>query len=555
MNANAEVKKQTFDEYGRAAAKRFLKTAIVIDDDIIAPTEPAEIGDVEEPDFLAREEEPPPAAAGDVEEEVRAKEEGAKPEPPSELQIKPLADAFLDNQIVCGVLKPIPTDDDDKVVARAVRAAEVADIVIVDWYLRRGDATLALRILSETLKGDRSLKGRLRSILVYTSAVPLNERRDELEKHLKKQGIECTPVEGDDALIEAEDCRIRFVQKLDGELGSPVESLPKLAVEEFSRLSSGLLSNFALLGIGALRDATHHLLATFDRRLDPAFVGHRMLLRDADGARGLAMALFMLQIKGILSLPDHLGASLNNDELEAWFDDRFNFAEADARLKDLGVERAALRRGLLEGVGKPKDLHPALFVPEAQRLASDAKKIEEEFSKDFARLATYVREFKGFNPLPADWLPTLTLGSVVKHTNGEGTRYLMCVQPLCDTVRVEDERYFPFIELVNGKSDKNTENLALQDEGKTIVVKVNSKAGARHYEKFKPDTVTQSVRAEAVVEGEKIVGYTFTGGGRNYAWLGDVDAMKAQRIAVDLSGTLARVGIDEYEWLRRGGVM
>lgn len=553
MNANAEVRKQTFEEYGRAAAKRFLKTAIVIDDDIIAPTEPAEIGDVEEPDFLAREQEPPPVAAGKVEDEVPAGQEGAEPEPPSELQIKPLADAFLDKQIVCGVLKPIPTDDDDKVVARAVRAAEVADIVIVDWYLRRGDSTLALRILSEILKGDRSLKGRLRSILVYTSAIPLNERRDELEKHLKNQGIECTPAEKDVTLIEAEDCRIRFVQKLDGDVGYPVESLPKLAVEEFSRLSSGLLSNFALLGIGALRDATHHLLATFDRRLDPAFVGHRMLLKDTDGARGLAMALFMLQIKGILSLPEHLGTSLNNDELEAWFDDRFSFAEADERLNGLGVERAALRRGLLGGEGKPKDLHPALFIPEAQRLAADAKKIEEEFSRDFARLATFVREPKGFNPLPADWLPTLTLGSVVKQTIGQNTRYLMCVQPLCDTVRVEGERYFPFIELVEGKSDKNTENLPLQDGSNTIVVRVNSKAGARHYEKFKPDAVTASVRAASVVEGGNTVGYTFTGAGGNYEWLGDVDAMKAQRIAVDLSGTLARVGIDEYEWLRRGG--
>lgn len=548
------MKAPSFDDYGRKAAKRFLKTAIVIDDDIIAPMDPAEIGVIEEPDFLSPAQEPSPVV-DDKGEDQAEEGGGAEPLPPSELQIKPLADAFLDKQIVCGVLKPISTDDDDKVAIRAVQAAEVADIVIVDWYLRRGDATLALRILSDILNGDRSLKGRLRLILVYTSAVPLNDRRDELAKHLQSQGIECTPLPDDDTLIEADDCRIRFVQKLDGEVGNSVESLPELAVEEFSRLSSGLLSNFALLGIGALRDATHHLLATFDRRLDPAFVGHRMLLRDADGARGLAMALFMLQIKGILSLPDHLGASLNNDELEAWFDDRFSFAEADERLKVLGVERAALRRGLLEGGGKPKDLHPALFVPEAQRLATDAKKIEEEFSKDFARLATYVREFRGFNPLPPDWLPTLTLGSVVKQIVGGSTRYLMCVQPLCDTVRVEDERYFPFIELVVGKSDKNTENLALQDEGNTIVVKVNSKAGARHYEKFKPDAVTQSVRAESRTEGGKIVDYTFTGADGKYAWLGDVDAMKAQRIAVDLSGTLARVGIDEYEWLRRGGVM
>lgn len=29
--------------------------------------------------------------------------------------------------------------------------------------------------------------------------------------------------------------------------------------------------------------------------------------------------------------------------------------------------------------------------------------------------------------------------------------------------------------------------------------------------------------------------------------------MKAQRIAVELAGELSRVGLDEFEWLRRGG--
>lgn len=546
MNANAEVKKLSFDEYGRMAAKRFLKTAIVIDDNISAPIEPVEIGMIEAPDFAAVDEEPKDAAA-------KPAEPSASPESPSDLPIKPLADAFLDKQIVCGVLKPTASDKDDEVISRAVKAAEVADIVIVDWYLRGTDDKLALSILSSILKADQSRKGRLRLILVYTSATPLADRRKELAAHLTSEDIKCELNANDDTLIEADNCRMRFVQKQDGKAGSAVESLPDMAVDEFSRLSSGLLSNFALLGIGALRDATHHLLATFDRRLDPAFVGHRMLLGDADGARGLAMALFMLQIKGILSLPDHLGTSLNNDELEAWFDDRFDYAEADEHLKTLGVERAALRSGLCGGGGKLKDFHPALFLPEAYRLATDTKSIELEYSRDFARLATFVRECQGFNPLPAGWLPTLTLGSVVKLTEGEHIRYFMCVQPLCDTVRIADERYFPFIELVEGKNSNSTENLVLRDDGKTTVVKVNSKAGSRHYEKFKPDPSSQSVRATPMKKGDEVVGYTFSGAAGEYAWLGDIDAMKAQRIAVDLSGTLARVGIDEYEWLRRGG--
>lgn len=551
MDAKAEVKGLSFDDYGRRAAKRFLKTAIVIDDHISAPVEPDEIETVEAPAFAVIEGKPADVAAEAAEKPA---EPSATTESPSDLPIKPLADAFLDQQIVCGVLKPTDTDEDADVISRAVRAAEVADIVIVDWYLRGTDNQLALSILSHILQSDQTREGRLRLILVYTSAAPLHERSKELAAHLKSQGIECDLPKDDETLIQADSCRIRFVQKRLGKEGNAVESLPELAVDEFSRLSSGLLSNFALLGIGALRDATHHLLATFDRRLDPAFVGHRAMLGDADGARSLAMALFMLQMKGILSLPNHLGNSLGNDELGAWFDDRFGYAEADEHLKEKGLKKNALRSGLLDGGLNLKTAHPALFLPDAQRLAKSGTDIEKEVSHEFARLATFVREFQGFNPLPKGWLPTLTLGSVVRLKEGEKSHYLMCVQPLCDTVRVDEARYFPFVRLVDGGGVKNADHLVIRDGGESVVVSVESKAGSRHYEKFEPDPVSRAVRAKPVLHEERLAGYSFFGPGNvEYAWIGDVDAMKAQRIAVDLSGLLARVGIDEYEWLRRGG--
>lgn len=551
MDARAEVKNPSFDEYGRTAAKKFLKTAIVIDDHISAPAEPDEVEAVEAPAFAVVDERP--SAADGEAAAPPAKPVASSEESPSNLPIKPLADAFLDQQIVCGVLKPTETDEDADVISRAVKAAEVADIVIVDWYLRGTDNKLALSILSRILQEDQKREGRLRLILVYTSAAPLHERSKELAAHLTSEGIECFLEENDDTLIRADNCRIRFVQKLVGKQGKPVESLPGLAVEEFSRLSSGLLSNFALLGIGALRDATHHLLATFDRRLDPAFVGHRAMLGDVDGARGLAMALFMLQMKSILSLPNHLGRALSDDELGAWFDDRFDYPNVDEHLKELGLKKAALRAGLLDCKFNPKAVHSALFLPDAHRLTGKAAEIEQEISRQFSRLSTFVREVGGFNPLPKGWLPTLTLGSVVRLTEGDKRRYLMCVQPLCDAARVKTERYFPFIELVEGKSDKHSENLVLLDGDSPILVTVSPDAGARHYEKFQPDPEYQLVRAKPTMQDDRI-GYSFFGPGEvEYAWLGDIDAMKAQRIAVDLSGTLARVGIDEYEWLRRGG--
>jgi len=535
-----------FSGYGLRAAKRFLRTAIVIDDEITIPVE-----DISPPlqAIVA-----PPFAEGSN-NVGEAKEDQAQHKAPATavaaVAIKPLADAFLDKQIICGVLKPVEADGAGDVVARAVKAALVADIVILDWYLKPGDNTLALSILNTILSGDRAQNGRLRLVIIYTSAAPLEERCDELKAYLEGQSFVCEKAESD--LLILAHCRIRFVLKHDGKQGHQVEVLPELAIKEFAKHSNGLLSNFALQGIAALREATHHVLAVLDRKLDPAFVGHRMMIGDADDANEFAMSLFMLQMKSVLSQPNHLGSALDDKEVGAWFDDRFNIQDAEKKLAALGTKKADLRREML-AAGFKKKISPrysALFLPEAERLGRSTTELAAVASHDFSRLATYIREFEGHQPLPIGWRPRLTLGTVVK-LEGQTPRYLLCVQPACDTVRFEKSRFFPFIELE--KSDKTVDYLVVRGGADPAVRGVNSGAGSRHYDEFEPDVVGQAVLASAKEADGKLTGWFFEGKSQSkYQWLGDVDPMKAQRIAVDLAGTLARVGLDEYEWLRRGG--
>jgi hypothetical protein len=533
--------KPDFKEYGLRATKRFLKTAIVIDDEIITESPgPVVAGDVEPPPFFM--------AAGEQVASEGVAETEQDPSKDAEVQIKPLADAFLDKRIVCGVLKPETADEDEEVIARAVRAATVADLVIIDWYLRAKDDRLARCILERMLKEDQDLNGRLRLVIVYTSADPLTTRRKELAKHLCKAKFVAIEDPDDDTVLTVGACRVRFVRKKSLKTGMAVEDLPDFAIAEFAKHSNGLLANFALLGIAAVRDATHHFLANLDARMDTAFVGHRMLLGHGNEAHGFAMGLFMLQMKGVLSLPRHLGGALDDDELSAWFDERFGYAEADKQLEGIGTTKAKLWESVLKGTGKLDLSHKALFLPDSKEAPASVGEVEAKLSRDFARFATFVREPDGFNPLPKDWVPTLTLGSVVKHV-GKTTRYFLCVQPACDTVRIKNERYFPFIELVTKKPAKSTENLALRDGDKHIVVCVNTMPGSRHYDKFKADATSETVRAD--VEDGRFVFSSKQD--QHYWWLGDIDPLKAQRIATDISGTLARVGIDEYEWLRRGG--
>ncbi|MEA4837170.1 MAG: response regulator receiver domain [Rhodospirillaceae bacterium] len=227
LEGEIEMKPANFKEYGKTAARKFLRTAIVIDDDISAPAEANDAKVLEPPPFLVanniekratREEKPAPTSKSGID----------SPTSLSDVPIKPLADAFLDKQIVCGVLKPTKTDETKTIVERAVHAALVADIVIIDWYLRAGDESLALSILAEILQKDRKSKGRLRLIMIYTSAVPLDKRRDALVRHLAGQNIDCKCDEGEELVLQADNCRIKFVQKKDGDKGEVVDALPSL---------------------------------------------------------------------------------------------------------------------------------------------------------------------------------------------------------------------------------------------------------------------------------------------------------------------------------------
>lgn len=543
MSLDDAQAKPAFKDYGLKATKRFLKTAIVIDDEIISAP----------PTKLPEDELVPPPFAADVAK--KALDDAEAPDAgqlmqgtDAEVQIKPLADAFLDKRIVCGVLKPEIADDDEQVIDRAVRAASVADVVIIDWYLRPNQEKLAQSILEKILSEDRELNGRLRLIIIYTSADPLPDRLKALAKHLRKAKFDAVEDPDDNTLLTIGSCRVRFVRKKSMKMGMGVEELPDFAIGEFAKLSNGLLANFALLGIAALRDATHHILANLDNGLDTAFVGHRMLLGHGTEARSFAMNLFLLQMKGVLSLPKHLGGALDDEELSAWFDEHFGYPEADAHLEAAGTTKAQLRESVLNGVGKLDAAHRSLFLPASKVDPTKVSNVEKELSQDFARFATFVREPGGFNPLPEGWLPTLGLGSVVKLV-ARKTRYFLCVQPACDTVRVTEDRYFPFIELVTTKKPaKSTENLVIRDGERRVVVCVSTMAGSRQYDKFKPGA-SETVRAE--MEDGKFV--FSSNGEHHYWWMGDIDPLKAQRIATDVSGALARVGIDEYEWLRLGG--
>jgi len=171
-----------------------------------------------------------------------------------------------------------------------------------------------------------------------------------------------------------------------------------------------------------------------------------------------------------------------------------------------------------------------------------------------ARLSSHVREAEGFTPSPEGWAPHLTIGSIVLMEKGkaEPGAYMLCTQPICDTVRLSRDTFFSFTTLTpSGQGEEFW--LVVRNDKQNVKLRMNylTTASTRHFAGFKPDEVTQKITATFEAETGKFIFKDI--GGNRYSWIADLDQLKAQRAASEMASALGRVGLDEYEWLRRGG--
>ena len=175
---------------------------------------------------------------------------------------------------------------------------------------------------------------------------------------------------------------------------------------------------------------------------------------------------------------------------------------------------------------------------------------------EFARITSFKREAFGSTQLPRGFKPTLTLGSVLKILRPENDAevaayagltadYYVCMQPRCDSVRLERVTGFPF---QTAEASTSVFNLVVKERGATAgtPLLVSGKLSQVSIFKFVPDSKA------LLVQGVESDGdYIFTDNeGRKFVWLGDVRDLKAQHDASALAASVHRVGLDEHEWLR-----
>ena len=130
----------------------------------------------------------------------------------------------------------------------------------------------------------------------------------------------------------------------------------------------------------------------------------------------------------------------------------------------------------------------------------------------------------------------------------------LCIQPLCDSVRLHEKADFLFL---RGTLDDNNYNLLIEDEyGGFYKIKMPAKAS---------NIISFSFGVEngnGVIIGKKnnLVNTDYISfvpllvekisTPKVLKWIGEIKTTYAQKITTDIVANLSRIGLDQHEWLR-----
>lgn len=374
-----------------------------------------------------------------------------------------VSNVFAQSGKICAVYAPKSISD----VNSYNTILNKADVVILDWYLDiekeenqvedpdadadnddpRGEFTL--KLISDLL----SQTGMLKLLIVYTGETDLfeitNSIYQKVDQHSFHKGDCVIQSLNSKILVRAKKQNSETQFAHNPELKDKIvsyESLPTLIVEEFADMTNGLLSNFALSSISAIRNNTSRMLSVFSPKLDPAYLGHKILLENTFESKQLLIKLFGEAISELLETTD----IDTKDWVDNWIENRIT----DETISINGVS-----------IGKSKDLLKKMFSSEQPRLKDKYTEAsgKDMSNKDEGKLQSHTIELFAYDGIdvnksnvdfailthhknifqPAIGAPILTLGTVIKSVD----KYYVCIQQRCDSVRIKEERRFLFLPL------------------------------------------------------------------------------------------------------------
>ncbi|MBI1222888.1 MAG: hypothetical protein GC180_09820 [Bacteroidetes bacterium] len=495
--------------------------------------------------------------------------------------------AFANSQKVCAVYRPETPEDIDNLALLAKKA----DVTVLDWRIEiaeedagddngeedaeeidpRGPHTL--KIIREILSDPLTGKGSLKLILIYTGETDLPSITDAIYENLQGQHIE--NVERGDCTVFTENIRVLVLAKQAGEdqykhnpeLKNKIvsyEDLPDFILTQFTDMTSGLLTNFVLQSLTAVRANTFRLIKLYEKELDASFLAHRLLLPNPEDAKEQLIEMLTHSIEALLHY-NKTGEAASLDRINEWISTRtFTNQVISVSNKNLTVDAAFVQEWAENGfVEACKSRWVAEEYGElTEKQVEKFEKKEKELHKEGS---THVREAHEADSIDSKFsilthhksnlkqpstAPRLTLGTLIKQEpldGGEGQEecYYLCIQARCDSVRVNALRKFLFLPLE--KVEGNSKFHFVVEENEFIKLRIIKEAFELRTIKFEPNAEHQVVLANES-EGKY---YFESNHGERFQWLADLKEAHAQREVNNFAAKISRVGLDESEWLRR----
>jgi hypothetical protein len=486
-----------------------------------------------------------------------------------DLNAKVLIDLFAEKGLICSVLVPMPGENP---LEKTVNAAQRSDIVILDWRIHGDDGDTTINLIGEILKDDKSEENRLRMITIYTANPDLNDILEKIKEELQKYHTEYALIEDESFTLIRGPVRIAVFAKEDTPLPStdrelkkrvvPLKDLPQRLISEFSKATMGLISNVALESLAAIRSNTHRIIRKFHPDLDAAYLTHRALVGPPEEAELHLIPLVVAEIQAVLE-DRGVAKHVTMETIGKWIDLHVNGGvDLYRRLKMKTKETA--KKAMLEIMEKGvRDKSLVASYPQRKKMLDElreesGRKALNEFTniltrdgksgvkhdEELALLMSMRSRYESPNPM-------LMLGTIVAEDgDNDNSTYWLCIQPVCDSVRLKEKRDFPFLRMSKSQTD-GTFNYLVSDNGSLIKLNLSLRPYQSRLIKFKPRTGEKEIRALK----SSSAWYFETGGtdSKKYRWIADLKTEHAQRVANDYSNQISRVGLMESEWLRRQG--
>ncbi len=581
----------SFQDLSREIAQDFLQTVVVVDDNaFLSRREPSQ------PELIPQEiTDPLVANSFDSEEDI-----GITPDTtnniPHPLNAKALNDSFAEKGLVCAVLRPDPEEVDisadpsieneNLIYGKTFQAAKRADLLILDWNIYGHYGEVTKQIISEVVLSDIK-EDRLRLIAIYTGEPDLSNYIIQVAESLNNnERIErLVTYEQNKMLVKCGPAKIVILGKKDAVVGAipqeyerqfvNVEDLADSLITTFTSENMGLLSNVCLTSISSIRKKTHKLLGKFTPELDAAYLTHRLLLKHPKESEEHLIPLITEEILAILQ-DNEVGKNVNIEEIKKWLTYKSKLIDFKQRV-DLGRNSAKCVENLafiLEKGLDPKYLNTRLkkvqnyFAPlqdeKHKFYFQKLNKLTDVFTTDGNSGRKIDCKFSQLTKLRSRYsspLPRITLGTIIKSVNDTITYYL-CIQPRCDSVRVSSKgKSFLFLRMTKAKSDARFD-LIIEDNSEVIYLNYNIRSDAIVTFTLKPkkgddEIIAREESGQLVFEGitkvPKPIGQKKPPKPHieRLSWVTDLKPDQAQLVSNQVSAQLSRVGLNDYEWLRR----